>query len=144
MTLSSCCFGDIPFEEEEIIEAMSINFDVNVDLLELDVGINFLGFIIADVEPGTSCVKATLLGMWCNYGQIRIIHAKRNVFFHSCGPWNVKARAIVFPFDIGSYITLWMTLILFMLLTGYKLMESQRRCFLSLMVENLGPWWSRF
>ncbi|KAK9928068.1 hypothetical protein M0R45_025222 [Rubus argutus] len=71
---------DIPFEDEEIIEAMSVNFDQSVDLLDLASRIDLLGYLIADIEPGVGGVKATLLGIWRNFGQIRIMCAKKNVY----------------------------------------------------------------
>lgn len=73
MPSSSFIDGEIPFEDEEIIEAMTVNFESEVDLLDLNAGIDLLGYLIADVEPGVGGVKATLLGLWRNLGQIRIV-----------------------------------------------------------------------
>ncbi|KAK9934097.1 hypothetical protein M0R45_021254 [Rubus argutus] len=93
---------EIPYGDDDIIEAMSVNFDTAVDFLDLDLGIDLLGFLIADIEPGVGGVKATLLGIWRNFGQIRIIRAKKNVYsirvgseklarrLIDGGPWNVK------------------------------------------------------
>lgn len=102
MASSSSFNGEIPYEDDEIIETMSVFFDQNVDLLDLDVGIDLLGYLIADIEPGVGGVKATLLAIWRNLGQIRIIRAKKNVYtirvgseklasrLIEGGPWNVK------------------------------------------------------
>lgn len=102
MASSSTSSREISFEDDEIIETMSVVFDQNVDLLDLRSGIDLLGILIADIEPGVSGVKATLLGIWKNIGQIRIIRAKKNVYsirvgsqklatrLIDGGPWNVK------------------------------------------------------
>lgn len=42
--------------------------------------LTYFCILIADIEPGASGVKATLLGIWKNIGQIRIIRAKKNVY----------------------------------------------------------------
>lgn len=93
---------EIPFDGDEIIETMSVVFDSNVDLPDLGAGIDLLGILIADIEPGAGGVKATLLGLWKNIGQIRIVRAKKNVYSITVGseklarrlidgsPWNVK------------------------------------------------------
>lgn len=102
MASSSSLSNETPFEDDEIIETMSVVFDSNVDLLDLEAGIDLLGYLIADIEPGVGGVKATLLGIWRNLGQIRIVRAKKNVYSIrvgseklACkliegGPWNVK------------------------------------------------------
>lgn len=102
MSSTSFMAGEISFEDEGIIEAMSINFESDVDLLDLNVVIDLLGYLIFDVEPGVRGVKATLLGIWRNLGQIRIVRAKENIYSIRVGseqlanhlidydPWNVK------------------------------------------------------
>lgn len=100
--MASSSSREIPFADDEIIEARSVAFDSNVELPDLGAGIDLLGFLIADIEPGAGGVKATLLGLWKNIGQIRIVRAKKNVYSISVGseklarrlidgsPWNVK------------------------------------------------------
>lgn len=61
---------DIPYEDDEIIETMSVVFDQNVDLLDKVQGIDLLGYLIAEIEPSVGGVKVTLLGIWRNLGQI--------------------------------------------------------------------------
>lgn len=102
MASSSTSPRDIPFEDDEIFETMTVAFDYNADHLDLDSGIDLLGILIADIEPAAGGVKATLLGIWKNFGQIRIIRAKKNVYsirvgsqklatrLINGGPWNVK------------------------------------------------------
>ncbi|KAK9904635.1 hypothetical protein M0R45_000527 [Rubus argutus] len=143
MASSSSFNGEIPYEDDEIIETMSVCFDQNVDLLDLDVGIDLLGYLIADIEPGVGGVKATLLAIWRNLGQIRIIRAKKNVYtirvgseklasrLIEGGPWNVKAFA--FPFDTGHYTIPWTTWNQTEPLFGFKLMAFQGRCLLKQM-----------
>lgn len=73
MASSSSHREEIPFKDDEIIEVVSVNFDTVVDFLDLDLGFDLLGFLIVDIELGISGVKATLLGIWRNLGQICII-----------------------------------------------------------------------
>ncbi|PRQ28715.1 putative transcription factor interactor and regulator CCHC(Zn) family [Rosa chinensis] len=102
MASSSNGGGDIPFEDEEIIEAMSINFENSVDFVDLEYGINLVGTLIADEEPGLGGTKAAIMSMWKTLGQVRIIRVKKNVYSLTVGseklatkliddsPWNVK------------------------------------------------------
>ncbi|KAK9950809.1 hypothetical protein M0R45_006277 [Rubus argutus] len=53
--------GEIPFEDDEVIEAMSVEFDHSLDFLDLEKGIHLLGILIADEEPGMGAVKSTLV-----------------------------------------------------------------------------------
>lgn len=96
--------GEIPFEDEEIIEAMTVNFESEVDLLDLNAGIDLLGYLIADVEPGVGGVEATLLGLWLNLGQIRIVRAKKNVYSIRVGSEQLARRLIDFgPWNVKGY-----------------------------------------
>ena len=94
MASSSSHREEIPYGDDDIIEAMSVNFDTAVDFLDLDLGIDLLGFLIADIEPGVGGVKATLLGIWRNFGQIRIIRAKKNVYSIRVGSEKLARRLI--------------------------------------------------
>ncbi|XP_024156254.1 uncharacterized protein At4g02000-like [Rosa chinensis] len=97
---------NIPYEDEGIIEAMSICFEDTADFLDLEAGINLLGILIAEEEPGLGSVKATLMGMWKSLGQIRIIQVKKNTYSLTVGseklasklinesPWNVKGYCL--------------------------------------------------
>lgn len=102
MTSSSSQPGEIPFEDDEIIEAMSVEFDQTLDFLDLEKGIHLLGILVADEEPGMRAVKSTLVGIWKALGQIRITRAKKNIYSITVGceklarrlidgcPWNVR------------------------------------------------------
>ncbi|KAK9926534.1 hypothetical protein M0R45_023760 [Rubus argutus] len=92
----------IPYEDDEIIEAMSVEFDHDLDFLDREKGIHLWGILIADEEPGMGAVKATLVGIWKALGQIRITRAKKNIYSITVGseklarrlidgcPWNVR------------------------------------------------------
>ncbi|KAL6193639.1 hypothetical protein ACLB2K_034723 [Fragaria x ananassa] len=102
MASSSNCYEDLPFEDEEIIEAMTCCFEEKADFLDHESGINLLGILVADEEPGMGGIKATLMSMWKTIGQVRIIRIKKNAYSLSVGseklarrliddgPWNVK------------------------------------------------------
>ncbi|PRQ53151.1 hypothetical protein RchiOBHm_Chr2g0163321 [Rosa chinensis] len=102
MASSSHTHDEVPFVDEGIIEAMSVNFESSADFLDLECGINLLGILIADEEPGLGGVKATLMGIWKSIGQIRIIRVKMNTYCLTVGseklakklledsPWCVK------------------------------------------------------
>lgn len=102
---------EIPFEDEGIIEAMSVNFDQSVDLLDMTSGIDLLGYLIADIEPGVGGVKATILGIWRNFGQIRIMRAKKNVYTIRVGSEKLARRLIDYsPWNVRGFcfsIRLW-------------------------------------
>lgn len=78
MVSSSFTVGKVPFEDDEIIEAMTVNFEIDVDLLDLNPGIELLGYLIADVEPGVGGVKATLYGTIL--AKFRIVRVKKNIY----------------------------------------------------------------
>lgn len=73
---------------------MSVNFEESVDLLDIGAGIDLLGILIADIEPGVGGVKATLLGIWRNLGQIKIMRAKKNIYSIRVGSESLARRLI--------------------------------------------------
>lgn len=93
---------EMNFDEEIELEDLSIELESELEVSESVSGIQLLGILISDVEPGVGGVKSALQGMWHNLGQIRITRAKKNVFTVTVGderaarrlidgaPWNIK------------------------------------------------------
>ncbi|KAL6134631.1 hypothetical protein ACLB2K_066860 [Fragaria x ananassa] len=102
MASSSNCHEDLPFEDEEIIEAISCCFEEKANFLDHETGINLLGILVADEELGMGGIQAKLMSMWKAIGQVRIIRIKKNAYSLYVGseklarrliddsPWNVK------------------------------------------------------
>ncbi|KAK9938020.1 hypothetical protein M0R45_014781 [Rubus argutus] len=92
-----CVWDSSPSKRE-----FSLDLGVGLWVFLADSGIDLLGILIADIEPGTGGAKAILLGLWKNFGHIRTIRAKKNVYSIKVGsqklatrlidggPWNVK------------------------------------------------------
>ncbi|KAL6218515.1 hypothetical protein ACLB2K_011725 [Fragaria x ananassa] len=91
-----------PWDSENMVEAMSIEFELNADLIGITDGVNLIGTLIVDVEPGVGGIKSTLTSIWRTLGHIRIIRVKPNTYSLTVGfeklarklllesPWNVK------------------------------------------------------
>lgn len=79
-----------------------MNFEMSTDLLDITEGIDLVGTLIADIEPGVGGIKAALMSIWRTLGQIRILRVKPNTYNLIVGteklarkllsesPWNVK------------------------------------------------------
>ncbi|KAK9942661.1 hypothetical protein M0R45_008314 [Rubus argutus] len=70
MASSSRQQSDIPFEDDEVVEAMSVEFEQSFDFLDLEGEIHLLGILIADEEPGMGGVKATLSDFCCKWKEL--------------------------------------------------------------------------
>lgn len=57
-----------PEVDDDIIEAMSVNFEESVDLLDIGPGIDLLGILIADIEPGVGGSQSHFAGNLEEFG----------------------------------------------------------------------------
>lgn len=82
------------FDEEIVLEDLSVELESELEVSDTVSGIQLLGILISDVEPGVGGVKSALQGMWQNLGQIRITRATRNVYTVTVGDERVARRLI--------------------------------------------------